>query len=38
MGTVDKTLFLLKHGNDLLVVQIYVDDIFFGDSSHNLVA
>jgi hypothetical protein len=38
MGTVDKTLFLLKHGNDLLVVQIYVDDIVFRGSSHNLVA
>jgi hypothetical protein len=38
MGTVDKTLFLLKHGNDLLAVQIYVDDIVFGGSSHNLVA
>jgi hypothetical protein len=38
MGTVDKTLFLLKHGNDLLVVQIYVDDIAFGGSSHNLVS
>jgi hypothetical protein len=38
MGTVDRTLFLLKHGNDLLVVQIYVDDIVFGSSSHNLVA
>jgi hypothetical protein len=38
MGTVDKTLFLLKHGNDLLVVQIYVDDIVFCGSSHNLVA
>jgi isopentenyldiphosphate isomerase len=32
------TLFLLKHGNDLLIVQIYVDDIVFGGSSHNLVA
>jgi hypothetical protein len=38
MGTVDKTLFLLKHGNDLLVVQIYVHDSVFGGSSHNLVA
>jgi hypothetical protein len=38
MGTVDKTLFLLKHGNDLLVVQIYVDDIVFGGSSHKVVA
>jgi hypothetical protein len=27
MGTVDRTLFLLKHGNDLLILQIYVDDI-----------
>ena len=33
-----KTLFLLKHGNDLLIVQIYVDDIIFGGSSHDLVA
>jgi hypothetical protein len=38
MGTVDRTLFLLKHENDLLIVQIYVDDIVFGGSSHNLVA
>jgi hypothetical protein len=38
MGTVDRTLFLLKHGNDLLIVQIYVDDIVFGGSSHYLVA
>ena len=37
-GTVDKTLFLLKHGNDLLIVQIYVDDIIFAGSSHDLVA
>jgi hypothetical protein len=38
MHTVDRTLFLLKHGNDLLIVQIHVDDIVFGASSHNLVA
>jgi hypothetical protein len=38
MGTVDRTLFLLKHGNDLLIVQISVDDIVFGDSSHNVFA
>jgi hypothetical protein len=38
MGTMDRTLFLLKHGNDLLIVQIYVDDIVFGGSSNNLVA
>ncbi|XP_066344404.1 uncharacterized mitochondrial protein AtMg00810-like [Miscanthus floridulus] len=38
MGTVDKTLFLLKQGVDTLIVQIYVDDIIFGGSSHGLVA
>jgi hypothetical protein len=38
MGSVDKTLFTLKHGNDFLLVQIYVDDIIFGGSSHSLVS
>jgi len=38
MGSVDKTLFLLKQGKDTLIVQIYVDDIIFGGSSHALVA
>jgi hypothetical protein len=37
MGSLDMTLFTLKHGNDFLVVQIYVDDIIFGVSSHVLV-
>ncbi|WVZ93676.1 hypothetical protein U9M48_039640, partial [Paspalum notatum var. saurae] len=37
MGSVDKTLFLLSHGGDTLIVQIYVDDIIFGGSSHALV-
>ncbi|WVZ98140.1 hypothetical protein U9M48_043612 [Paspalum notatum var. saurae] len=36
MGSVDKTLFLLKHGKDLMIFQIYVEDIIFGDSSHAL--
>ncbi|WVZ96696.1 hypothetical protein U9M48_042300 [Paspalum notatum var. saurae] len=36
LESVDKTLFLLKHGKDLLIVQIYVDDIIFGGSSHAL--
>jgi hypothetical protein len=36
VGSVDKTLFTLKHGTDLLLVQIYVDDIIFGGSSHTL--
>ena len=38
MGSVDKTLFLLRQGHDSLIVQIYVDDIIFGGSSHALVA
>ncbi|WVZ80097.1 hypothetical protein U9M48_027602 [Paspalum notatum var. saurae] len=38
MGSVDKTLFLLSHGGDVLIVQIYVDDIIFGGSSHALVS
>jgi hypothetical protein len=36
MGSVDKTLFTLKYGTDFLLVQIYVDDIIFGASSHIL--
>jgi hypothetical protein len=38
MGSVDKTLFTLKHDNGFLLVQIYVDDIVFGVSSHVLVS
>jgi hypothetical protein len=38
MGKVDKSLFLLRHGDDILIVQVYVDDIVFGCSSHSLVA
>jgi hypothetical protein len=38
IGSVDKTLFTLKHGNDFLLVQIYVDDIIFGGYSHSLVS
>ncbi|WVZ70770.1 LOW QUALITY PROTEIN: hypothetical protein U9M48_019410 [Paspalum notatum var. saurae] len=38
MGSVDKTLFLLRSGGDTLIVQIYVDDIIFGGSSHALVS
>jgi hypothetical protein len=34
----DKTLFTLKHCNDFLLVQLYVDDIIFGVSSHTLVS
>ena len=35
-GTIDKTLFTQKSGNDLLIVQIYVDDIIFGSSNEHL--
>jgi hypothetical protein len=38
MGSIDKTLFTLKHGNDFLLIQIYMDDIIFGGSSHVLVS
>jgi hypothetical protein len=38
MGSVNKTPFTLKHGTDFLLVQIYVDDIIFGGSSHTLVS
>jgi isopentenyldiphosphate isomerase len=38
MGSVDKTLFTLNHDNDFLLIQIHVDDIIFGDSSHVLVS
>jgi len=33
---VDKTLFIKKKDNDLLVVQIYVDDIIFGATNETL--
>jgi hypothetical protein len=38
MGSIGKTLFTLKHGNNFLLVQIYVDDIIFSGSSHVLVS
>jgi hypothetical protein len=38
MGSVDKTLFTLNCGTDFLFVQIYVDDIIFGGSSHTLAS
>ncbi|WVZ89446.1 hypothetical protein U9M48_035853 [Paspalum notatum var. saurae] len=38
IGSVDKTLFLLSGGGDTLIVQIYVDDIIFGGSSHALMS
>jgi hypothetical protein len=38
MGKVDQTLFFLRQGRDILIVQVYVDDIVFGGSSNSLVA
>ncbi|XP_074306191.1 uncharacterized protein LOC141641430 [Silene latifolia] len=35
-GSVDKTLFLKSEDSDLLVVQIYVDDIIFGSTNNRL--
>ncbi|GJU66070.1 putative ribonuclease H-like domain-containing protein [Tanacetum coccineum] len=31
-GTIDKTLFLKKHKSDIILVQVYVDDIIFGST------
>jgi hypothetical protein len=38
MGKVHQTLFLLRQGKDILIVQVYVDDIVFGGSSNPLIA
>jgi hypothetical protein len=38
MGKVNKTLFLLRQGDDILTVQVYVNGIVFGGLSHSLVA
>jgi hypothetical protein len=38
MGSIDKTIFTVKHVTNFLLVQIYVDDIIFGDSSLTLVS
>jgi hypothetical protein len=38
MGKVDQTLFLLRQGRDILIVQVYMDAIVFCGSSNSLVA
>jgi hypothetical protein len=38
MRSLGKTLFTFNHGTSFLLVQIYVDDIIFGGSSHTLVS
>ncbi|KAJ9567766.1 LOW QUALITY PROTEIN: hypothetical protein OSB04_003732 [Centaurea solstitialis] len=35
-GSVDSTLFLMKEGEHIVVIQIYVDDIIFGSTSREL--
>ncbi|GJR98119.1 putative ribonuclease H-like domain-containing protein [Tanacetum coccineum] len=35
-GSIDPTLFINKHGEDILLVQIYVDDIIFGSTNPKL--
>nr|GEX31816.1 retrovirus-related Pol polyprotein from transposon TNT 1-94 [Tanacetum cinerariifolium] len=35
-GTIDKTLFIKKIKNDILLVQVYVDDIIFGSTKRSL--
>nr|GEU36958.1 retrovirus-related Pol polyprotein from transposon TNT 1-94 [Tanacetum cinerariifolium] len=35
-GSIDPTLFITKHGEDILLVQIYVDDIIFGSTNSKL--
>ena len=35
MGKVDTTLFTKKLGNDLFVMQIYINDIIFGSTNQD---
>ncbi|GJV06803.1 retrovirus-related pol polyprotein from transposon TNT 1-94 [Tanacetum coccineum] len=35
-GSIDPSLFITKHGEDILLVQIYVDDIIFGSTNPKL--
>nr|GEV36263.1 retrovirus-related Pol polyprotein from transposon TNT 1-94 [Tanacetum cinerariifolium] len=35
-GSIDPTLFISKHGEDILLVQVYVDDIIFGSTNPKL--
>ncbi|GJU34641.1 putative ribonuclease H-like domain-containing protein [Tanacetum coccineum] len=34
-GTIDKTLFIKKDKNDIMLVQVYVDDIIFGSTKRD---
>nr|GEU67588.1 putative ribonuclease H-like domain-containing protein [Tanacetum cinerariifolium] len=35
-GTIDQTLFIIRHRGDFILVQVYVDDIIFGSSNPQL--
>nr|GEZ79168.1 retrotransposon protein, putative, unclassified [Tanacetum cinerariifolium] len=35
-GSIDSTLFITNHGEDILLMQIYVDDIIFGSTNPKL--
>ncbi|GJX85235.1 putative ribonuclease H-like domain-containing protein [Tanacetum coccineum] len=35
-GTINKTLFIKRHKGDILLVQVYVDDIIFGSTNKEL--
>jgi len=35
-GKTDKTLFIKKACSDIILVQVYVDDIIFGSTNQNL--
>jgi len=36
-GAFDKTLFIRKHASDVILVQVYVDDIIFGSNNNSIV-
>nr|GEW80248.1 putative ribonuclease H-like domain-containing protein [Tanacetum cinerariifolium] len=36
MGQIDKTLFIKRHKDDIMLVQVYVDDIIFGSPKKEL--
>jgi len=35
-GVVDKTFFIRKHASDVILVQVYVDDIIFGSNNNSM--
>nr|GEW20317.1 hypothetical protein [Tanacetum cinerariifolium] len=36
-GQIDKTLFIKRHKDDILLIQVYVDDIIFGSTKKELI-